>query len=51
LKKVKTPKRRIYFRHTALKILEIHNVFLRIFALSGGKISRRLPSRHFSNKA
>jgi len=51
MKKVKTPKRRIIFCHTALKILEIHNVFLRIFALSGGKISRRWPFRQCSNKA
>ncbi len=51
LKKVKTPKQRIFFRHMALKILEIHQVFLRIFALSGRKISRRWAFRHFSNKA
>ena len=51
LKNVKTPKRRIFFRQTALKILEIHKVFLRIFALSGGKISRRWALRQFSNKA
>jgi len=51
LKNVKTLNRRSFFRHTALKILEIHKVFLQIFALSGEKIPRRWAFCHFSNKA
>jgi len=50
LKNVKTPKQRISFRQTALKNLEIHQVFLRFFALSGEKISRCWSFRHLSNK-
>ena len=50
LKNVKTPKRRIFFRCTALKNLEIHKVFLRFFALSIEKISRFWSFRHLSNK-
>ena len=50
LKNVKTPKRRIFFRCTALKNLEIHKVFLRFFALSIEKISHFWSFRHLSNK-
>ena len=32
------PEKSIYFRHTALKKLEIHQVFLRFFALSDANI-------------
>jgi hypothetical protein len=35
-----TPSGRIFFRPAALKILVIHQVFLRIFALQDEKISR-----------
>ncbi|MDE7054641.1 MAG: hypothetical protein K2O84_07480 [Oscillospiraceae bacterium] len=50
MKNVKTPKRRIFFRCTALKNLEIHKVFLRFFALSIEKISHFWSFRHLSNK-
>ncbi len=35
-----TPCGRVFFRHTALRFLAIHKVFLRKRALSGGKIPR-----------
>lgn len=41
LKNVKTPKQRIVFHCAALKIFEIHKVFLQIFASPSEKISRR----------
>ena len=50
LKNVKTPKRRIFFRHFALIFLAIHKVWLRQTALIGEKISRRWAFRHLSNK-
>ena len=40
LKNVKTPKRRIFFRHFALIFLAIHRVWRRQTALIGEKISR-----------
>lgn len=49
--KCQTPRRRIFFRCAALKILGIHKVFPRIFALLNEKISRRRAFCHLSNKA
>ena len=51
LKNVKTPKRRIFFHHSALIFLAIHKVWLRQIALIGEKISRRWAFRQFSNEA
>ena len=51
LKNVKTPKRRTFFRRSALIFLAIHKVWLRQAALIGEKISRRWAFRHLSNKA
>ncbi|MEY8261936.1 hypothetical protein [Oscillibacter sp. 1-3] len=51
LKKVKTPKRRIFFRRFALIFLAIHKVCQRQIALIGKKISRRCAFCHLSNKA
>jgi len=41
---------RIFFRCAALKNLEIHEIFLQMFALPGKKTSRLWTSSHFSNK-
>jgi hypothetical protein len=51
LKNAKTPKQRIFFHCAALKIFEIHKVFLQMFASPSEKISRRCVFRHLSNKA
>ncbi len=51
LKNVKTPKRRTFFRRSALIFLAIHKVWLRQTALIGEKISRRWAFRHLSTKA
>jgi hypothetical protein len=51
LKNDKTPKQRILFHRTALKIFEIHKVFPQMFAPPGEKISRRCAFRHLSNRA
>jgi hypothetical protein len=51
LKNVKTPKRRTFFRRSALIFLAIHKVWLRQIALIGEKISCRWVFRHLSNKA
>ena len=41
LKNVNMPEQRVFFRHTALIFLAIHQVLLRQIALSGEKIPRR----------
>ena len=51
LKNVNMPKRRSFFRHTALIFLAIHKVLPRQIALSGKKIPRRRAHFQFSNKA
>ncbi|MBS6347354.1 MAG: hypothetical protein KH443_00945, partial [Oscillospiraceae bacterium] len=51
LKNVNIPKRRVFFRHTALIFLAIHKVLPRQIALSGEKIPRRRAHFQFSNKA
>src|SRR5699024_8973948 len=51
LKNVNMPKRRFFFRHTALIFLAIHKVLPRQIALSGEKIPRRWTHFQFSNKA
>ena len=50
LRIVNAPKRRGFFRHTALKILAIHRVFLQIFALSGEKIPCRWAYGQFQTR-
>ena len=51
LKNVNMPEQRVFFRHTALIFLAIHQVLLRQIALSGEKILRCWAYFQFSNKA